>query len=202
MDFHWNCTTNVSSPAAIKSCGRNRRGILRFFGQSAEYSPDDLFVRQLRGGHWLYELRKDGKNHPVEPKAFDLLHCLIENRDQLVTKDELIEFVWKGRIISDATLGSCINAARKAIGDNGKEQKFIQTLPRRGFRFVGTVIQNTSAPTYMNLGVSKPPLWPVRTALLGVPIPSIISGRVVHLLRFSPSTICLRTQGRIISSTA
>lgn len=86
-----------------------------------------------------YELRRGGDPVPVEPQVFDLLRLLIENRDRIVTKDELFEEVWEGRVVSDATLNSRINAARKVIGDNGTEQRLIRTAPRRGFRFVGAV---------------------------------------------------------------
>jgi DNA-binding winged helix-turn-helix (wHTH) protein/alpha-beta hydrolase superfamily lysophospholipase len=88
-----------------------------------------------------FELRRGGEAVPVEPQVFDLLRLLIENRDRIVTKDELFEEVWDGRIVSDATLNSRINAARKAIGDNGADQRLIRTAPRRGFRFVGEVTE-------------------------------------------------------------
>tara|TARA_B100000315_G_scaffold177300_1_gene165858 strand:+ start:1364 stop:2836 length:1473 start_codon:yes stop_codon:yes gene_type:complete len=71
--------------------------------------------------------------------VFSLLVCLIENRDRVVSKDELIELVWEGRIVSDGTLNTRINAARKAVGDDGKAQAVIKTFPRRGFRFVAQV---------------------------------------------------------------
>lgn len=87
-----------------------------------------------------FELRRGGQAVPVEPQVFDLLRLLIENRDRIVTKDELFEKVWEGRIVSDATLNSRINAARKAIGDNGTDQRLIRTAPRRGYRFVGEVV--------------------------------------------------------------
>lgn len=86
-----------------------------------------------------FEIRKDGKVCMVEPKAFDLLRLLIENRDRLVSREEVVSVVWQGRIISDATIGTCVNAARRAVGDNGRDQKFIKTVPRRGFRFVAAV---------------------------------------------------------------
>lgn len=92
-----------------------------------------------------YELRRGGDPVPVEPQVFDLLRMLIENRDRIVTKDELFEQVWEGRIVSDATLNSRINAARKAIGDNGTDQRLIRTAPRRGFRFVGEISGDVSA---------------------------------------------------------
>src|SRR5262249_28097709 len=73
------------------------------------------------------------------PQVFDLLVYLIENRDRVVSKDDLIEGVWKGRIVSDSTLTTRINAVRRAVGDSGEHQRLIRTLPRKGFRFVGVV---------------------------------------------------------------
>jgi len=85
------------------------------------------------------ELVRDGATITVEPKVFDLLLHLIENRHRLVTKDDLIAHVWGGRIVSDSALTSAINAARKAIRDSGREQRLIRTSARKGFRFVGEV---------------------------------------------------------------
>src|SRR4030095_6493165 len=64
---------------------------------------------------------------------------LIENRDRVVSKEDLISHVWGGRIVSDSTLTSALNAARKAIVDSGHEQRLIRTRQRKGFRFVGEV---------------------------------------------------------------
>jgi TolB-like protein len=86
-----------------------------------------------------HELRRSGETVHMEPQVFDLLLHLVRNRERIVSKDELIETVWNGRIVSEAALSSRINAARKAIGDNGNDQLFIRTLHKRGFRFVGTV---------------------------------------------------------------
>ena len=85
------------------------------------------------------ELRRGGETIPVEPQVFDVLVYLVQNRDRVVSKDDLIASVWDKRIVSESTLASRINAARKAIGDNGKEQRLVRTIPRRGFRFVGIV---------------------------------------------------------------
>ena len=85
------------------------------------------------------ELSHDGELQSVEPQVFSLLVHLIENREHVVSKDDLIEAVWEGRIVSDATLSSRINAARRAVGDSGKDQTVIKTMPRRGFRFVAPV---------------------------------------------------------------
>jgi TolB-like protein len=86
------------------------------------------------------ELRSDGALVPVEPQVFALLRLLIENRDRMVTRDEIIEQVWHGRIVSEAALSSRIKSARQAIGDDGTGQRLIRTIPKRGFRFVGDVM--------------------------------------------------------------
>ncbi len=65
------------------------------------------------------ELRHGKAAVAVEPQVFDLLVYLVQNCDRVVSKDDLIATVWGGRIVSDSTLGSRINAARKAIGDSG-----------------------------------------------------------------------------------
>jgi len=85
------------------------------------------------------ELHRGSAAVPVEPQVFDLLLHLVQNRDRVVSKDDLIASVWRGRIVSDSTLASRINAARRAIGDNGDEQRLIRTVARRGIRFVGSV---------------------------------------------------------------
>ena len=85
----------------------------------------------------------------VGPQVFDILLHLLGNRERVISKDELLDAVWAGRIVSESTMTSHINAARKAIGDTGGEQRFIRTIARRGFRFVGAVVsicRATSVP--------------------------------------------------------
>jgi len=93
------------------------------------------------------ELSRGSETVAVEPQVFDLLVYLVHNRERVVTKDDLIEAVWHGRIVTESTLTSRINAARKAIGDNGVEQRLIRTIPRKGLRFVGEVRQAPVAAT-------------------------------------------------------
>ena len=85
------------------------------------------------------ELRRGGAVIGIQPQVFDLLVYLVENRHQVVSKDDLIATVWQGRIVSDSTLTSRINAARKAVGDSGETQSVIRTISRKGVRFVGDV---------------------------------------------------------------
>jgi pimeloyl-ACP methyl ester carboxylesterase len=91
------------------------------------------------------ELRRARIRVHVEPQVFDLLAYLIAHRERAVGKDEIVKEVWRGRIVSDATLSSRINAVRQAVGDTGKTQTYIRTLPRRGFRFVGDLLQGSGA---------------------------------------------------------
>jgi TolB-like protein/Tfp pilus assembly protein PilF len=82
------------------------------------------------------ELRSGGETCSVEPQVFALLALLVDNRERLVSKDEIIEKVWDGRIVSEAAVASRIKSARKVLGDDGKSQQFIKTIHRQGFRFV------------------------------------------------------------------
>jgi len=75
----------------------------------------------------------------VEPQVFDLLFYFARNPNRALGKNELIENVWKGRIVSDAALNSRINSARRALGETGEKQMLIRTIPRRGFLFAAEV---------------------------------------------------------------
>ncbi|MCG6882353.1 MAG: winged helix-turn-helix domain-containing protein [Silicimonas sp.] len=107
---------------------------------------------KLRFGHFELdtgtpELFRDGAPVQIEPKVLDILVHLAENHGQIISKDGLIETVWNGRIVSDAAVTSRINLVRQAVGDDGRRQEIIQTLPKRGFRFVAEVeIEGPSAP--------------------------------------------------------
>jgi DNA-binding winged helix-turn-helix (wHTH) protein len=120
-------------------------------------------VQFLFGDHRLdvrrRELKKSGAAIAIEPQVFDLLVYLIENRDRVVTKDDLLASVWGGRIVSESTLTSRINAARKAVDDSGDEQRLIRTVARKGLRFVGevrSVEQDVTAPDEKRLPLPLP----------------------------------------------
>lgn len=88
------------------------------------------------------ELRRGGELVDLEPKTFDLLAYLVQNRDRVVDKGDLLKTVWGGRIVSDSALTTRINAVRRALGDNGSAQRLIRTFTGRGVRFIGDVVEN------------------------------------------------------------
>jgi TolB-like protein len=85
------------------------------------------------------ELTRGSEVIATGPQVFDLLLYLIQNRERVVSKDDVLDSVWSGRIVSESTLTSHINAVRKAVGDSGEQQRLIRTIPRKGFRFAGEV---------------------------------------------------------------
>lgn len=87
-----------------------------------------------------HELRAKGEPQALEPQVFRLLMVLIENSNRVVTRDELMDTIWQGRLVSDSALVSRIRSARQAIGDSGEHQTFIQTVRGCGYRFVGSPI--------------------------------------------------------------
>jgi DNA-binding winged helix-turn-helix (wHTH) protein/alpha-beta hydrolase superfamily lysophospholipase len=133
------------------------------------------------------ELRHGSELVALEPQVFDLLVYLLQNRDRVVSKDDLIASVWGGRIVSESTLGSRINAARKAIGDSGGEQRLIRTMARKGFRFTGEVVE-TAKPSDPGQPATAAPPYPhqdVRfcTASDGVRIAYALAGRGPPLVK-------------------
>ena len=98
----------------------------------------------------LFALRCGGQVCQVEPLVFNLLTYLAQHRERIVTRQELMDTLWAGKVVSDSTLGSCIKAARKAVGDNGEVQGCIATVHRRGYRFVAPVEEReaTTSPSW------------------------------------------------------
>ncbi|MDT5118002.1 MAG: hypothetical protein QOE30_3741, partial [Mycobacterium sp.] len=106
------------------------------------------------------ELRRAGEPVAIEPQVFDLLVHLVRNRDRVVSKDDLIAAIWHGRIVSESTLTSRINAVRKAVGDSGEAQRLIRTVQRKGIRFVGEVGEATEPVTAAVTAEAEPPRAP------------------------------------------
>lgn len=86
-----------------------------------------------------FELRCDGVACHIEPLVFDLLCFLSRNAGRVVAKGEIVDHVWNGRVVSDATISSCVKSARKALGDSGDSQNYIRTVRGRGFQFMARV---------------------------------------------------------------
>jgi TolB-like protein/class 3 adenylate cyclase/Flp pilus assembly protein TadD len=123
------------------------------------------------------ELRRGGDIVPVEPKVFDLLMYLIQHRERVVSRDELLDAVWNGRIVSDSALATCINAARMAIGDSGEAQGLIKTLPRRGFRFIGAVREQKASATEAHDGPTPAGIFelPAKPSIAVLPFQNLSS---------------------------
>jgi len=107
-------------------------------------------MRYLFESYALDTDRRELRNGPnlvaLEPQVFDLLSYLIEHRERVVSKDDLLEAIWEGRSVSESSMTSRINAARTAIGDTGEQQRLIKTLLRKGFRFVASVLEEGPKP--------------------------------------------------------
>src|SRR4029453_17488808 len=101
------------------------------------------------------ELRSGTTLVPIEPQVFDLLEFLIRNRDRVVSKDDLVASVWRGRVVSDSAIAARINAARRAVGDDGEQQRWIRTIAGKGFRFVGDVLEEEGT-TKLPSGTAAP----------------------------------------------
>jgi DNA-binding winged helix-turn-helix (wHTH) protein len=119
------------------------------------------------------ELRRKGELVPIEPQVFDLLIHLIRNRDRIVSKDELIDAICQGRVISEAALSSRVAAVRRAIGDNGDDQRLLRTHHKRGFRFIGQVEGPVSSPKAVDSSKGNEGLQTIAPALALPDRPSI-----------------------------
>ena len=121
------------------------------------------------------ELRCGAELRPVEPQVFDLLEFLVRNRNRVVSKDDLLAAVWNGRIVSDATVASRINAARVGIGDNGEDQQLIRTVLRKGFRFVGDVHEQAEPAWAVVERARQDPVLPDRPSIAVLPFQNMSS---------------------------
>ncbi|MNX31705.1 Transcriptional regulator HilA [compost metagenome] len=122
------------------------------------------------------ELSRASQVVATAPQVFDLLVYLAENRERVVSRDDLIAAVWGGRIVSESTLASHINAVRKAVGDSGNEQRVIRTIPRKGFRFVAEIAFSAPHATDLSALALQPEA--------AVAVPALPSGPSIAVLPF------------------
>jgi pimeloyl-ACP methyl ester carboxylesterase/DNA-binding winged helix-turn-helix (wHTH) protein len=130
------------------------------------------------------ELRRGSQLVAIEPQVFDILVYLVENRDRVVSKDDLIASVWRGRVVSDSTMDSRINAVRKAVGDSGGEQRLVRTMARKGFRFVGELATTSkSSKTQESSGTKLQQEVHFCTASDGVRIAYALAGQGLPVVK-------------------
>jgi TolB-like protein len=110
------------------------------------------------------ELRFGDQLAPVEPQVFALLCLLIENRERVVGKDEIIERIWHGRVVSESAVASRVKSARQAIGDSGEAQRRIRTAHKLGFRFIAEVESTPSPKVSIVTSVASADAAPVAPA--------------------------------------
>lgn len=120
-----------------------------------------------------YRLEVDGRPEPVEPQVFDLLVYLIEHRDRVVPKEELLDNIWGDRFVSESALTSRLKTARRAVGDDGRSQRVIRTVHGRGYQFVAPVELQDDAGS----PAAAPTLPAARSAPLPVPATPLVGRR-------------------------
>jgi len=105
-----------------------------------------------------YELRRDGAAQAVEPLVFDLILFFARNPNRVLGRDEIVEAVWQGRAVSDATISSAVKSARRALGDSGDSQSYIRTIRGRGFEFRAEIGADAAAPRTAAVGADPKPV--------------------------------------------
>ena len=140
-----------------------------------------------------HELRRGDQTIAIEPQVYDLIHLIVSKQGELVTRDEMIEVVWGGRIVSESAISARIASARKALGDDGKAQRIIQTVSRRGLRLNMPVAVAGEADASGSEPVIEAKKPPVRFARAddGTQIAYMDAGqgRAVFLVSHFPSNI-------------
>ena len=133
------------------------------------YRFDDFLLDPARRELW-----RGASAVEVGPQVFDLLTYLIQNRERVVSQNDLLAEVWKGRIVSESTMRSHINAVRSAVGDNGEDQRLIRTVPRKGFRFVGTITETDALvpPAGVHIAAAAQPQPVVAESVPEPPLPA------------------------------
>src|SRR5579871_2525621 len=118
-------------------------GILRPASRRTTPSADGTGMRYQFGEFELatdtYELRRNAIALHVEPLVFDLILFLLRSPGRVVSREEIVDGVWKGRVVSESTIDGCIKSARRILGDSGDNQSYIRTVRGRGFEFAAQV---------------------------------------------------------------
>jgi TolB-like protein/DNA-binding winged helix-turn-helix (wHTH) protein/Flp pilus assembly protein TadD len=140
----------------LAACGQKGNQVAGYDGETMIYRAGSVEIDPAN-----FSLTKGGKSISVEPLVFDLIVYLVENRDRVLTRQELLDTLWAGRIVSDTSLSNHVKSARKALGDDGQRQEFIKTIHSRGYRFVAKIEEAVSHDASEH-GVSADPGLPVQ----------------------------------------
>ncbi len=136
-------------------------------------------------------LTRDGRAVAVEPKVFDLIHLLVRNSGDLVTRDRMVEEIWGGRIVSESAISACIASARKSVGDDGKAQAVIRTVARRGVMLVAEVSGEATPGAQASAPIAAEAAQRIRFCRSedGHAIAYAVSGEGPPVLRFGPVSL-------------
>ncbi len=130
-------------------------------------------------------LWSEGAEIPVEPKVFNLIVYLIEHADKVVSRDELLDHVWQGRVVSDTSINNSIKSARKVLGDDGRNQQVIKTIHSRGYQFVAE-LANSDTGTEPTINQAQTTQVKTLTLVAGALV--ILLALTAVFLRLQPNT--------------
>ena len=137
-------------------------------------------------------LVRDGQPVPLTPKAFDALLILIERREQVMSKDDLLQLLWPDVVVEESNLSQQISHLRKALDDEASEPRYIVTLPKRGYRFVATVTIRDSAASARTVLKRVVRQRGALAALLVVAVVAVIVAAVTFLRPQAPRADLVR----------
>jgi len=150
----------------------------------------------------LFELRHDGQPCKLEPQVFTVLAYLIEHRDHVVTKDELLDHVWPEQFVSEVTLHHRLMAARKAVGDSGRAQRLIKTLHGRGYHFIAKVTTTKDSPIEASETTSRLTPIPASMPFPAAPLPGLLGAREAELAQLQQALAhALQGERRVVFVT-
>jgi tetratricopeptide (TPR) repeat protein/DNA-binding winged helix-turn-helix (wHTH) protein len=152
---------------------------MRALNSKPVYDLGDVTIDMVRGC-----LTRNGQEQYLRQQAFEVLHFLLENRQRLVTKEDFMEGIWHGTAVTDNALVQCIADIRKALGDDSHHPRFVKTIPKVGYRFIGHVEErweDVCSPNVANTNSSIDSIVRTRALLLASPTPDLIASSVRKL---------------------
>ncbi len=182
----------MSSEPGLAAAGRETRGRLRLVQHDA--SPPGRSTAPFRFGSFeirqdRYELRRDGRLLHLEPKVFEVLAYLVAHRDRLVTKQELLDAVWTNEFVSESALSRAVRDARRALGESGTKEGWVQTVHGRGFCFADPAAQSGAPAAQSAPGIEARPSTIAKPALAVLPFDGAGDSDTAYLAEGIPETL-------------